>query len=180
MGWQVPYIWTGLGHDYCKWYPVMYDFLPNCVIYAWKLPTHTHSLLADVKQYPNLIRTLCFLLNEYKPKENISDGTVLSISGNRKFLHCSWFSPIIMRLIDCQEKKLNWRGHFFSWVGGAGLGEKRNFFSRVAKMLAWLCTTLELVFTASVRRRFLRWYNCMRSEDSSRTHLRWGGFDRKI
>ncbi|XP_042385195.1 protein-lysine methyltransferase METTL21C-like isoform X1 [Zingiber officinale] len=65
------------------------------------------DILLYVKQYPNLIRTLCFLLNNYKPKENVSDGIVLPISG--------------------KEVKLLWPFFLMSWRRRLG-GEEKLFF----------------------------------------------------
>lgn len=78
-------IWLLLVTSYC----VRMFCLPlvSCCIMTL-MYLYASLLIADVKQYPNLIKTLCFLLNSYKPKdEKVVDGSsqrnkTVTISGN--------------------------------------------------------------------------------------------------
>ncbi|WOL00716.1 protein-lysine methyltransferase METTL21C [Canna indica] len=66
------------------------------------------DILLYVKQYPNLIKTLCFLLNEYKAKDKKAGKRVLPISG--------------------KEVQVQWPFFLMSWRRRLG-GEERLFFT---------------------------------------------------
>lgn len=101
MGRPISSLHTGLGLDYCQRHSVMsVSFLPSAlgteVIHAYSLmtfyfadPVHILSMLlifTDVKQYPNLIKTLCFLLKAYRPRDQKTAITKRSITVSGKLL----------------------------------------------------------------------------------------------
>uniref|UniRef100_A0A1D1YHX3 Methyltransferase-like protein 23 n=1 Tax=Anthurium amnicola TaxID=1678845 RepID=A0A1D1YHX3_9ARAE len=80
------------------------------------------DILLYVKQYPNLVKTLCFLLKFYNPKGNIAGlrdsqtGGTITVSG--KCIHLQW--PVFLmswrRRIGKEEEAL-----FFNGCADAGL-----------------------------------------------------------
>ena len=90
VGRWIPNLSSRLGFDHCQWYPSLY--FPALSFFLFLALSVNTCLLfffefADVKQYPNLIKSLSFLLNSCKPKDttNAVSPADCKLNGQSRF-----------------------------------------------------------------------------------------------
>lgn len=134
----------------CKIYYLKYQKKSR----EYAIPLILDAVVADVKQYPNLLKTLCFLLRSNNLKDSMRSPTgipprnkLITLSGKMdiKYKIMNWWLLIILSEVSSsdalflQEKKSICRIQCSWWVGDAGWGKRMRHYSLTdVKMLLWL------------------------------------------